>query len=73
MGVVGCVFSKHGCAAISLAMPKLKLYHWKLSYFNLSSAALVAYFLNLGILSEFILDIVPDPSHFGDSIRPIIL
>ena len=32
----------------------------------------MAYFLNLGILSELILDIVPDPSHFGDSIRPII-
>ena len=60
------------CAAISVAMPNLKLAIWKLSLFNRSSAALakVALFKSWILSDFFSLDIVPDPSHFGDSIRP---
>ena len=35
------LFPKGACAAISVAMPNLKLAIWKLSLFNRSSAALV--------------------------------
>ena len=66
------LFPKGACAAISVAMPNLKLAIWKLSLFNRSSAALakVALFKSWILSDFFSLDIVPDPSHFGDSIRP---